>query len=92
MKDSFFIFATKRLYSRFDSSLTLKPVVFRPEMLEVIVLPLWLPHDVSLVMLETRQVFRHPHSYQRERQQIIESLDIRGKLQLLKVSAFLNCC
>lgn len=75
--NSFFIMATKRLYSRIClPSPGMQPVTFRPQMLEMIHLPLWLPYKQSIVMLEARQIFRHSSKYQYEYQDIMESLKI----------------
>ncbi|XP_057375008.1 uncharacterized protein LOC130695965 [Daphnia carinata] len=75
--NSFFIMATKRLYSRIClPSPGMQPVKFRTEMLDMIHLPLWLPYKQSIVMLEARQIFRHSSKYQYEYQDIMQSMKI----------------
>ena len=76
----FFIMATKRLYNRFHSlSPKMHPVCFSPEMLKMVHIPLWVPFEYALTMLETRQILRLPQKYQTEFQEITESLEISGR-------------
>lgn len=56
----------------------MQPVKFRPEMLEMIHLPLWVPYKQSIIMLEARQIFRHSSKYQCEYQDITQTLEIAG--------------
>lgn len=71
--------ATTRLYSRFSlPSPGMQPVKYRPEMLEMIHLPLWISYEHSLTMLEARQILRHPNKYGFH-QEIAKSLGITGE-------------
>ena len=76
---NFFIMATRRLYSRNCLPYPgMQPVKFCPKILEMIDLPLWLPYEHALTMLETRQILRHSREYAFDYQRIVESLGILG--------------
>lgn len=81
MPPCFFIMVTKRVYSRncIPSSDT-QPIQYHPEMLETINLPLFIPFEHALAILEARQIFRHPYKYQYMYLQIVQQLGIPGKL------------
>jgi hypothetical protein len=82
--ENFFIMATRRLYSRHSlPSPGIKPLKFCPKMLEVIDLPLWLPYEYALTMLEIRQILRHSREYACDYQSIAESLGILGNSYFL---------
>lgn len=64
-------------------------------MLEVIDLPLWLPYEHALTMLEIRQILRHSREYACDYQSIAESLGILGNSRIFFIlaifSLFLFC-
>jgi hypothetical protein len=78
----FFVMATKRLYSRNNlPSPGMQPIKFSPQMIEMIDLPLWLPYEHVLTMLEIRQILRHSREYACDFQRVVDSFGILGKQQ-----------
>ncbi|EFX86731.1 hypothetical protein DAPPUDRAFT_307865 [Daphnia pulex] len=73
----FFVMATKRLYSRNSlPSPGMQPIKFSPQMIEMIDLPLWLPYEHVVTMLEIRQILRHSREYACDFQRIVDSFGI----------------
>lgn len=75
--NTFFIMATRRLFSRFTPlSPNVQPVEFDMEMLESVHLPFAVPFQQAFTMLEARQILRNPHKYGQEHAYLAKALGI----------------
>lgn len=74
--------ATKRLFSRADEfTVGMQPVARSAELFDSITLPLRLPFEHALAMLEVRQILRQPGKHQDQLKEIIKALGISGSCQ-----------
>lgn len=83
--DCFFIMATRRVYSRLCGLSVDVRIIgeYQPDMFETIHIPLGVPHQYVLTMLEVRQIFGNPHRYAKEYSSITRALGVAGINELL---------